>query len=149
MKFTLLCSMAICWRMLVEGLSLSKMSQLFRWRHDIPSLKLTAIAPENRPGRKRKVVPQAPFFRGELLVSGSVTDWLQLLVMTKLNVTQSSLLSIRNVSRNSRSLIMESQRWALEIGSITNAQWDLQIHLPKNCLWHACSFFKKCFPNKS
>ena len=38
----------------------------------ILSLKLTAKAPENRPGPNRKVVFQPSIFRGELLVSGRV-----------------------------------------------------------------------------
>ena len=38
----------------------------------IPSLKLTAKAPENRPGPNRKVVFQPSIFRGDLLVSGRV-----------------------------------------------------------------------------
>jgi len=40
--------------------------------YEIHSLKLTANAPENRPGPKRnlkKVVVQASIFRGELYVS--------------------------------------------------------------------------------
>ena len=32
----------------------------------------STVAPENRPKPNRKVVSQPPFFRGELLVSGSV-----------------------------------------------------------------------------
>ncbi len=39
----------------------------------IPSLKLTANAPENRPKPNRKVVFQPSICRGELLVLGSVT----------------------------------------------------------------------------
>ena len=41
----------------------------------IPSLKLTAKAPENRPGPYRKAVFQPSIFRGELLVSGRVYNW--------------------------------------------------------------------------
>ena len=42
------------------------------WSFSIPSLKLTANAPENRPKPNRKVVFQPSIFRGELLVSGRV-----------------------------------------------------------------------------
>ena len=38
----------------------------------LPSLKLTANAPENKPKPNRKVVFQPSIFRGELLVSGKV-----------------------------------------------------------------------------
>ena len=44
----------------------------------LPSLKLTAKAPENRPiaPKGSRIVSQPPFFlRGELLVSGSVLVW--------------------------------------------------------------------------
>ena len=40
----------------------------------LPSLKLTANAPENRPKPNRKVVFQPSIFRGELLVSGRVDE---------------------------------------------------------------------------
>ncbi len=41
-------------------------------RNDLPSLKLIAKTPENRPSQKETIVFQPSIFRGELLVSGSV-----------------------------------------------------------------------------
>ncbi len=41
----------------------------------LPSLKLTAKAPENRPGPKRKLILQPFIFRCELLVSARVDMW--------------------------------------------------------------------------
>ena len=39
----------------------------------LPSLKLTANAPENRPGPKRKFISQPSIFRGELLFRESIS----------------------------------------------------------------------------
>ena len=46
---------------------------LSRISNYVYSLKLTAIAPENRPSQKERIVFQPSIFRGELLVSGRVT----------------------------------------------------------------------------
>ena len=56
-----------------KGLSLGS----FVIANMLHSLKLTAKAPENRPGPKRKFVFQPSIFRCELLVSGSVDSMKQ------------------------------------------------------------------------
>ena len=58
---------------------LGRWSWLWMWESGwLPSLKLTANAPENRPSQQETIVFQPSIFRGELLVSGRVHTYLNL-----------------------------------------------------------------------
>ena len=52
-------------------------------RKVLPSLKLTAKAPENRPSQKGTIVFQPSIFRGEMFVSGRVVTKFEIACPTK------------------------------------------------------------------
>ena len=54
-------------------------------RKVLPSLKLTANAPENRPSQKETIVFQPSIFRGEMLVSGRVVTKFEVGCPTKMS----------------------------------------------------------------